>query len=108
MNHKIIKRAINSLKSKLCMRFGNEVEIFLFGSAARNDYNRESDIDILVLFPGKVDTRLEEEVFSLAYDIELEQDVVFGINVHSKEYWNSEKAAVMPFYQNVQREGMRV
>lgn len=51
---------------------------------------------------------MKEEVFGTAYDVELEHNVVFGIVVQSNEFWTSEKAAVMPFHQNLQREAVRL
>ena len=108
MNQKNIKHSIAELKKVLTEHFGSEIELYLFGSVARNDYEPDSDIDILVLLPGKVDTGLMEEVIALAYDVELEHDVVFGIVVHSKKFWASEKAAVIPFHQNLQREALRI
>lgn len=108
MNEENIKRALVGLKKVLTDRFGSDIELYLFGSIARNDYEPDSDIDILVLFPGEVDTRLMEEVFDVAYDVELEHDVVFGIVVQSNEFWASEKAAVMPFRQNLQREAVKL
>jgi predicted nucleotidyltransferase len=108
MNEQNIKRSTSELKKILQERFSNELELYLFGSVARNDYLPDSDIDILVLVPGTVDTRLEEEIFDLAYEVELKYDVVFGIIIHAKEFWASEKAAVMPFHQNLQREAVRI
>jgi predicted nucleotidyltransferase len=108
MNEENIKGSISELKRVLTNRYGNEIELYLFGSVARNDYDPESDIDILVLIPGEVDTNLKEDVIGLAYDIELKYDVIFGIVVRSKEFWASEEAAVMPFHQNVQQEAVRV
>ena len=108
MNEQHIKRSISALKKTLQKSFGSELELYLFGSVARNNYEPDSDIDILVLVPGKVDTSLKEDIIDLAYDVELEYDVVFGIVVRSKEFWISEKAAAMPFHQNVQREAVRI
>jgi len=108
MNKKDINKSIAQLKKTLSNRFGKEIELYLFGSVARNEYGPESDIDILVLVPGKVDTKLEIEILHLAYDIELEYDVVFGLVVNEKEFWESEKASVMPFHQNLQREALRI
>jgi predicted nucleotidyltransferase len=108
MNEENIKRAIAQLKKVLMRRYGSEIELYLFGSVARNDYEPDSDIDILVLLPGAVDTSLKEEVIGLAYDVELQNSVVFGIVVRSREYWESEKAAVTPFRQNLQREALRI
>lgn len=80
----------------------------LFGSVARGDSQRYSDIDVLVLLPGKVDNTLEEKVFDAAYDIELEYGVVFGIIVYAKDFWASDLAASMPLYQNIRKEGIPV
>ena len=108
MNEQNIKSSIAKLKNRLQEHFGRELEFYLFGSVARNDYDPDSDIDVLVLVPGKVDTSLKEDIIDLAYDVELEYDVVFGIVVRSKEFWISEKAAAMPFHQSVQREAVRI
>lgn len=108
MNEANINSSIAALKRTLIYRFGDEVELYLYGSVARNDYQYDSDIDILVLFPGKVNTDLMEEIFGLAYEVGLEHDVVFSIVVQSKEFWDSEFAAVMPFHQNLQRESLRI
>jgi predicted nucleotidyltransferase len=108
MNKKEIDQSIAELKKTLSNHLGNEIELYLFGSVARNDYDPDSDIDILVLVPGKVDTKLEIEILDLAYDIELKYDVVFGLVVNEKEFWESKKASVMPFHQNLQREALRI
>lgn len=100
------EEAISELKRRLINRLGPETETFLFGSVARGDYGPLSDIDILVLVPGEVNNSLEEEVFGLAYDVELEFNVVFGIVVYSKRFWNSKVASYMPLYINIKREGV--
>lgn len=108
MNKQDIEKSVAELKETLSNRFGSEIELYLFGSVARNDYSPESDIDVLVLVSGKVDTELEVEIIDLAYDIELKYNVVFGVLVNEKEFWESEKAAVMPFHQNLQKEALRI
>lgn len=108
MDEENIKRSLSELKKVLTHRFGEDIELYLYGSVARNDYRAESDINILVLLPGHVDTSLEEEVIDHAYDVELENDVVFSIKTRSKEFWASEKAAAMSFHQRVQEEGVRI
>ncbi len=108
MNDKSIKSSLLELKGMLKNFFGPEVELYLFGSVARKDYRPDSDIDILVLMPGLVDTDVKERVIDLSYEIELKHDVVFGIVVRSKEFWQSPMAAVMPFHQTLQNEGLRI
>ena len=108
MNQTQIKKAIQELKQGLVHRFGTDVELRIFGSVARGDYHEHSDIDILVVLPDKVDNAVEEQVFDMAYDIELEYGLVIGTIVYSRDFWYSDRAAVMPLYKNIQRESLFV
>jgi predicted nucleotidyltransferase len=108
MNKKQIETAIQSLKERLVKLYGHDVELRIFGSVAKDDYHEDSDIDILVVLPSQVNNAIEEQVFDLAYDIELEYGVIIGTIVYSKEFWYSEQAALMPLYKNIQREGLSV
>jgi predicted nucleotidyltransferase len=108
MNISNIKPSVEHLKKKLVNVFGTETRVIIFGSAARGDCDKESDIDILVLLACETDIRVEEKVFSLAYEIELEFDVVFGIIVYSVNFWNTGTAYVMPLYKNIAIEGIAV
>jgi predicted nucleotidyltransferase len=108
LNKKIINRSTSELKKILINRFGKEIELYLFGSVARNDFGRESDIDILALLPDGDDMNRKKEIIDLAYDIELKYNIVFGIVVCSTEFWRSEKAAVMPFHRNLQKEAFLI
>ena len=77
------KRALQELKTRLHENF-LEVEIILYGSKARRDDGEFSDIDVLVLLDREVNNSLEEKIFSTAFQIELECDVIFRIIVYSK------------------------
>ena len=108
MNQAQTKNAVQALKERLVHRFGTDVELRIFGSVARGDYHEYSDIDILVVLPITVDNSVEEQVFDMAYDIELEYGLVIGTIVYSRDFWYSDRAAVMPLYKNIQREGLFV
>jgi predicted nucleotidyltransferase len=108
VNKKQIETAIQSLKERLVKMYGHDVEVRVFGSVARNDYQEDSDIDILVVLPFQVNNAIEEQVFDLAYDVELEHGLIIGTIVYSKEFWYSVQAASMPLYKNIQREGLTV
>lgn len=108
MNQKQIEKALQALKQVLVSRFGKDVELMIFGSVARGDYHEHSDIDILVVLPFHVDNAIEEQIFDIAYDIELEYDLIIGTIVYSKDFWYSDRAVVMPLYKNIQREGLFV
>jgi predicted nucleotidyltransferase len=108
MNQAQIEKAIQALKKELINRFGSGVELRIFGSVARGDYHEHSDVDILVILPVPVNNAVEEQVFDMAYDIELEYGLVIGTIVYSKDFWYSDRAAVMPLFRNIQREGLFV
>jgi len=108
MTKKQINMAIQELKLKLLELFGEGIKLTVFGSAARRDYRKHSDIDVLVLLPVRVNNTIEEKVFDAAYDIELKYGVIFGIVVYPKEFWASDLAASMPLYQNIQKEGVSI
>lgn len=99
--------AIYELKNELLKSFPG-VELILFGSKARRDFEEFSDIDILILVDKNVDHRLKDNIIEIAYDIELKYDIVFGFVIENKKSWRSSRYKVMPLYQNVQREGILV
>jgi predicted nucleotidyltransferase len=103
-----IKASLDELKTSLVARFGDGTDLTLFGSIARGGYGAESDIDVLVLLPTPVSTEIEEEVFDLAFDVELKYDVVFGIIVYSKDEWASPRLASMPLHHMIDAEGVRL
>ncbi len=103
-----IKEALSCLKAKLAENFGAGTELFLFGSAARGEYREFSDVDVLVLVSQEVDISLEEHVFDLAFEVGLEYDIVFGVIVYSRGFWKTPRAAVMPLYESIKQEGIRI
>jgi predicted nucleotidyltransferase len=108
MGNQKIQEAILELKKRLIIKFGAATELHLFGSAVRGEYGSLSDIDILVLVPLEVTNSIEEEIFDLAYDVELKFNVVFGIIVYSKKIWESPLSMCMPIYQSIKNEGIAV
>jgi len=79
----------------------NIIEMKLFGSYARGDYSKASDIDLMVRLP-KVDRSIEEDLFNIAYDLELEYDCVIDCLVLPQNFNN------IMIYQNIQKEGIAI
>lgn len=84
-------------------------KIILYGSYARGDFNKNSDIDIMILTDLTDDEICEyrEKIWEYAYDIEY--DNAFDItlsplikNIDKFNYW----LEAIPFYMNVQKEGV--
>ena len=98
---------IYKLKKKLLDRFPR-TRVILYGSKVRGNSEKFSDIDVLILLDRKIDTKLEKQILDIAYDIELEFDIVFGIMIESKEFWGSSLAGIMPLHQNIEKEGVLI
>lgn len=77
------------------------IEMKLFGSLARDDYSRISDIDIMVRLPS-VERNIEEDLFNMAYDLELEYDCVIDVIVLPQNVSN------IMIYQNIQKDGISI
>ena len=98
-------KAINALK-KTILDLYPDAEIILFGSKARGDYDKDSDIDILILLNAEVNSKIEEKIIGDIYDIELKYDILFGLLIQNKNLWHSSKYQVMPVAENINKEGI--
>ena len=83
--------------------------VILYGSYARGDYDEQSDVDIMIL------TDLKPEELSayrapftrVCADLGLQYDLVVVATLQDTETFEKYHK-VLPFYQNVEREGIQV
>lgn len=101
--------AIKELKRRLKETYGEKLkEIRLFGSKARGDFDPESDIDIFLLFNSDIDWKFENEVWDLAYEIDLQFGVLFNVIIFSTKQLKDPKMRILPFFRSVKKEGVKV
>jgi len=100
----ILDKFVNGIDGILGSRIK---KIILYGSYARGDYNKHSDIDIMILTDLTDDEIIEyrTKVWDFAYDIELENDIILSILVKNIDKFNK-RVNIIPFYMNVQKEGV--
>ena len=102
--NKEIQEFIKQVKELLGIRLK---KIILYGSYARGDYNKQSDVDIMIL----TDLSFEEieeyrdKISDIAYDIELSTGIVLSPVIKNIEKYNS-RINFVPFYKNVEKEGV--
>ena len=85
------------------------VDIFLYGSYARGDYDDESDIDITAIVKGD---RLElqnklKKIWNISADIGLENDIIVSPTVIPFDEYEEYKRT-LPYYINIWKEGKRI
>ncbi len=80
---------------------GEVKHIALFGSKARGDSQRGSDIDVLVILQSE-DRELRRKIIRQAARISLEYDVLLSPRVIGAERWNEMRG--FSLYQNVEKE----
>jgi predicted nucleotidyltransferase len=85
----------------------NFLEVKLFGSKARGDARKDSDIDVLVIISSG-DWHMCDVVYDIATDILLETEVCISPKVISRKEYNNLYNSGNPFIKNVLREGITV
>ena len=97
-----INNIVNELKTKISEKYDVN-EMRLFGSSARGDRRADSDIDVFILLPD-VNRQIEESLFDIAYELELEHDCLIDLIIFSDDTVKN-KCSGSPIYQKVLKEG---
>jgi len=80
--------------------------VILFGSFARGDNKKFSDIDIIILVDkDKITYSDEKRIKYPLYDLEFDSGQVISPIVFSRKDWES-RHSVTPLYKNIKREGL--
>ena len=90
--------------------YGNALKaVILYGSYARNDFNEDSDQDIMILVDLSEEqiSTTREQVSEYTYDFNMQYDLEIMPVVKSEEHFNYWRAAY-PFYKNVNQEGVKI
>jgi len=96
------QKAIQGFVSYLQQSIPDLVEgVALFGSKARGDSQKDSDIDVLVIL-SQEDRKLRREILRQAARFSLEYDVLLSPRVIGAERWAEMRG--FSLYQNVQQE----
>lgn len=81
-------------------------EAYLYGSYARGDFDRESDVDIFLSTPLSM-AEIEKkrwDISGVASDLSLDYDIVVSVCVRPESEFQPEHH---PYYASIAREGIR-
>jgi predicted nucleotidyltransferase len=102
---KKIEQIVSELKDRISGKYSVK-EMRVFGSSARGDRRLESDIDVLVHL-SYVDRQIEEELFDMAYDLELKYDCLIDMIVVDDSVLSGAQGTA-PIYEKIRAEGAAV
>lgn len=83
-------------------------EVILYGSRSRGDASPESDWDFLVIVEGPCTDERTDRIRHRLYELEWEAGEVLSAIVRSRAEWNSNQYLILPFHQQISREGVRL
>ena len=93
-----IKQLVNSAEPS--------ATVILFGSQARGQCNKQSDIDILILVDqDRITYEEEKRIKYPLYDLEFETGKVISPLIFSRNDWEN-RHKITPFYKNIKEEGV--
>ena len=100
--HNIIYQFSQQLKDIMGSKL---TKVIVYGSYARGDYNSSSDVDVMILVKMSDNEikKIENQVYDLAFDIEMDTGVDISPiikNEEQYEYWLD----TLPFYKNIHEE----
>lgn len=98
--------ALRAYVNRLEEQFGRRlVEVFLFGSKARNEAHASSDLDVAVILDEASAEDLSE-VRGLAFDIWLAYGVLVSVRAMSRRGWETLASWRSLFYRNLKRDSI--
>lgn len=105
-----IKKTLNDFIRQVKELLGDRVKkIILYGSYARGDFNKNSDIDIMILtdLNEKEIEDYRDKISDIVFEIELDKEIYISPIIKNVDKYNA-RINVIPFYMNVQKEGVEL
>lgn len=103
-----VRRVLSQYVDEVIKIYGSHLrKIVLYGSYARGDETRDSDIDILILvnLDDQAIKKYSDVLSDLTFDINMDNDVMIMPIVKNEAHFNY-WVEVYPFYGNIRKEGV--
>ena len=99
------KKIVEELRERIADQYLIR-EMRVFGSSARGDTRKESDIDVWVCL-AELNRKIEEGLFDIAYDVELKYDCLIDLIAVSEQDLDG-KIGIAPIQRNILSEGVAI
>jgi uncharacterized protein len=102
------KEALSLFKEKLLQAFPDQVDqVKLFGSKARGESSKMSDIDVMVVLKSG-DWRTHEPLQRISTQIMIETDIDLSLHIFNVEQLKRMREFNSPFLRHVESEGVNI
>ncbi len=97
------KLTLKDLKERLVRELGDKLNsVILYGSIARGNFGKESDIDLLLISNEK---KIMEKAYDIGFNVDIKNNTVTSILIYSPEELKKNIDLGSPFIRNVINEG---
>jgi predicted nucleotidyltransferase len=93
------------VRKRLTNELGQPVKVIMFGSQARGDATKYSDIDLLVVLPS-VDKKTRKLISNVAWEVGFDAGKIISTFPTTKD--EMKYYAISPFYRSIKEEGVAV
>ena len=95
-----VEKAVSVLKKQFPVQ-----RVILYGSKARGDYDKHSDVDLLLITSRSLHWKEEKAIVGALFDIGMEYDVIFSPLFASGDEWEGGIFMEFPIYREITRDG---
>ena len=102
-----VKRLVDQVKAHLHETYGDGIKrVILYGSHARGEATKDSDVDLLVLVDQSLSPReVDNSLSDLLYDMLLDEGELVSAIVIPEDFFQNHN---LPFMLNVRKEGVAI
>jgi len=100
-----VKRLVDQVKAHLSEMYGESIRrVIVYGSYARGEATKDSDVDVLVLTdPSLNPSEVRDSLSDLLYDMLMEEGELVSVMVIPEDFFENHN---LPFMLNVRKEGV--
>jgi len=107
IENETIQKALAEFKERVTATYP-VARLILFGSAAREEMDEESDVDVLVLTEKPLTWRERDVITHIVFEINLRLGTNLSTLVIDEHSWEEGLISVMPIREEIRRDGIEL